>query len=97
MTLLADVDVDAQLGRLPGWSRDGKHLVRTLTLPSFMAAVALIQRIAAVAEALDHHPDIHLSWRTLTLRLSSHDAGGLTGRDLALATALGPVLDGAAA
>lgn len=94
MTLLADTDVD---NRLPaGWSRDGKHLVRTLTLPSFPDAVALIQRIAAVAEAHDHHPDIHLSWRTLTLRLTTHDAGGLTTRDLELAEALAAILAGAA-
>lgn len=95
MTLLTDVDVDTRMP--PGWSRTGKQLVRTLELPSFLDAIELIRRIAAVAEARDHHPDIHLRWRTLTLELSSHDAGGLTERDLDLAEALSPLLLGAAA
>lgn len=55
------------------------------------------RRVALTAEAHDHHPDIHLAFTALTLSLWSHDAGGITQKDVDLATALDPILDAAAA
>lgn len=72
----------------PGWtlSDDGKSIRRRYELSGFAAAVALVDAIAARAEALDHHPDLHLTrYRRLEVVLTTHAAGGLTGKDYALA------------
>ncbi len=78
--------VDAELAEKGlGWERNGDELVKTVTLATFPAAVAFVDRVAELAEAADHHPDIDIRWRTVTLRLSTHSAGGLTRKDLDLA------------
>lgn len=86
--LLSDDAVATALQELPGWERDGESIVRTATLPSFPAAVAVVDRVAAIAEERDHHPDIDIRWRSLTFRCATHSAGGLTELDIALATAI---------
>lgn len=86
--LLDDAAIAAALTELPGWERDGDALVRTAKLPSFPAAIAVVDRVAEVAEARDHHPDIDIRWRTLTFRCSTHSAGGVTDLDTALAAAI---------
>ncbi len=83
--LLDDAAVDAALASLPGWTREGDALVRTASLPSFPAAITVVDRVAEAAEASDHHPDIDIRWRNLTFRCSTHSAGGITGLDTALA------------
>jgi 4a-hydroxytetrahydrobiopterin dehydratase len=83
--LLDDTAVTAALASLPGWTREGDALVRTASLPSFPAAITVVDRVAETAEASDHHPDIDIRWRTLTFRCSTHSAGGITGQDTALA------------
>ena len=70
---------------LPRWSGDAHGLRRTVELPTFRDAVAAIVAIADDAEALDHHPDVDLRWRTLHLRLVSHSAGAVTPLDVQLA------------
>ena len=70
----------------PDWEINPKYLKRTLTLSNFREAVRFVNRVAEVAERLDHHPDILIhSWNKVTLTLSSHDTGGITARDLRLA------------
>ncbi len=86
--LLDAAAVNSALANLPGWERDGDALVRTAALPSFPAAIAVVDRVAVVAEERDHHPDIDIRWRTLTFRCSSHSAGGITALDVALAAAI---------
>ena len=86
--LLDDAAVDAALRDLPGWEREGDALVRTAELPSFPAAITVVDRVAEIAEERDHHPDIDIRWRRLTFRLSTHHKGGITDRDLALARAI---------
>ncbi len=72
--------------RVPGWQREGETIVRTVKLRDFGAAVAYIGRVAELAEAANHHPDICIrGYNRVTLTLTSHDAGGLTSRDLRLA------------
>jgi 4a-hydroxytetrahydrobiopterin dehydratase len=83
--LLSDADVTAALADLDGWERDGDSIVRTAELPSFPDAIAVVDRVAQDAEERDHHPDIDIRWRTLTFRLSTHSAGGLTAKDTELA------------
>jgi 4a-hydroxytetrahydrobiopterin dehydratase len=70
---------------LDGWEGGTEAIVRTVGLRSFPAAIAVVDRVAEVAEQMDHHPDIDIRWRTLTFRCSTHSAGGVTTRDIALA------------
>jgi 4a-hydroxytetrahydrobiopterin dehydratase len=77
--------VRAALADLDGWDGDPGAITRTAQLPSFPAAIAVVDRVAEVAEEMDHHPDIDIRWRTLTFRCSTHSAGGVTGKDVALA------------
>jgi 4a-hydroxytetrahydrobiopterin dehydratase len=70
------------------WSRDGKELVKTVKLADFAAALDYVNRVGALAEQRNHHPDISISWNTVTLRLTTHSAGGLTSSDVDLATAI---------
>jgi 4a-hydroxytetrahydrobiopterin dehydratase len=86
--LLDDLAVTAALDELPGWARDGDTITRTADLPSFPAAIEVVDRVAALAEKRDHHPDIDIRWRTLTFRCSTHSAGGLTQLDVDLAGAI---------
>ena len=84
----------ALLRDIPGWELvDGKALRRTVKCANFLDAVALIQKIAPVAEAEDHHPDLHLtSYRKLTIDLSTHAIGGLSENDFILAAKLNVLL-----
>jgi 4a-hydroxytetrahydrobiopterin dehydratase len=82
--LTAD-QIDAALSGLDGWAGDPAGIRRTAELPSFPAAIAVVDRVAEVAEELDHHPDIDIRWRTLTFSCVTHSAGGVTGNDITLA------------
>ncbi len=86
--LLDDAAITDALGTLTAWERDGDSLLRIAKLPSFPAAIAVVDRVADIAERADHHPDIDIRWRTLTFRCSTHSAGGITDLDIALATAI---------
>jgi 4a-hydroxytetrahydrobiopterin dehydratase len=86
--LLTDDAITAALTDLPGWERDGDALVRTAKLPSFPAAITVVDRVAEIAEERNHHPDIDIRWRNLTFRCSTHSEGGLTALDVALATTI---------
>ena len=71
-----------------GWeARDGVA-TRTIDTGSWAAGLALVARLGDLAEALDHHPDVDLRYRTVTVRLTTHDVGGLSERDVAFAQAL---------
>lgn len=83
--LLTDTEVAEALRALPHWERDGNAIVRTVELPTFPDAVALVDRVAEIAEARNHHPDIDIRWRRVTFVCSTHSAGGITELDAALA------------
>lgn len=87
-TVLDHAAVTAALADLPGWEAEGNAIVRTAQLPSFPAAITVVDRVAEIAESRDHHPDIDVRWRTLTFRCSTHSAGGVTELDLALAASI---------
>ncbi len=93
--LLDDDEIGAALGDLPGWEREGDTLVRIAELPSFPVAIGVVDRVAAIAEERDHHPDIDIRWRTLTFRCSTHSAGGITELDVALAASISAEIDAA--
>lgn len=82
---LSDNEIRDGLARLPGWSREADEIVKEYELPSFPDAIAFVTRVADLAEAANHHPDIDIRYRKVRVGLSSHDAGGLTTKDLALA------------
>ena len=89
MRPLTETEVEALLPRVPGWERRGSELRRTWTFPDFKGSMAFVDRVAALAEEADHHPDIDIRYSRVTLVLSTHDAGGLTARDFALAESIG--------
>lgn len=82
---LSDQDARTRLAALTGWEIDGDRLRKRYTLDSFMAAIAFVNRVAALAEAADHHPDILIEYKHVTLTLTTHDEGGLSARDFSLA------------
>ena len=71
-----------------GWTNDGEALVRRFDRGSFNGSIAFVNDIARVANAMDHHPDITISWREVTIRTWSHDVNAITDRDVALALAI---------
>jgi 4a-hydroxytetrahydrobiopterin dehydratase len=91
--LLSEDAVTAALTDLPGWERDGNAIVRTAKLPSFPIAITVVDRVAAIAEERDHHPDIDIRWTTVTFRCSTHSAGGITGADVELAAVIDELVD----
>jgi 4a-hydroxytetrahydrobiopterin dehydratase len=86
MARLTDDEIAAALANLPGWAREGDTIVKTFELPTFPAAIAVVGEIAERAEAANHHPDLDIRYRRLRVALSTHDAGGITEKDVALAT-----------
>jgi 4a-hydroxytetrahydrobiopterin dehydratase len=85
---MSDGEIDTALQSLPQWRRDGNAIVRECRLGSFREAIAFIVRIAFEAEQRDHHPDLRNVYNRVTIRLSTHDAGGVTEKDLELARAI---------
>lgn len=81
--------IEERLARLPGWERTGNAIRRTWTFPDFKGSMAFVNRVAGLAEEMDHHPDIDVRYSRVSLMLSTHDAGGLTARDFALAEKIG--------
>jgi 4a-hydroxytetrahydrobiopterin dehydratase len=85
MKLLTDEEIAAQLAAVPAWERQGDSIVTMVTRTDFRDALLYLGAVAYLAEAAGHHPDIAISWNKVTLTLSTHSAGGLTGADFALA------------
>ena len=96
---MTKIDADQareRLDKLPGWSLDGAAVRRQFTFAGFPEAVAFVVRLGYTAEAADHHPDILINYKRVTLTYTTHSAGGLTEKDFegaavatSLATALG--------
>jgi 4a-hydroxytetrahydrobiopterin dehydratase len=83
--LLSDVEIADGLAALPDWKREGDTIVRTVRCATFMEAIGLVNRVAEAAEAADHHPEMFINWRRVTFTLTTHAAGGLSVKDLAMA------------
>lgn len=81
----------AELG--PGWRTDGARLVREFSFGSFGAAFGLATRIVLLAERHDHHPDLEIGWGRLSVTFHSHDIGGLSERDFAMAARVDRLID----
>ncbi len=85
MSRLDEPEVARRLAALSGWERRGDEIRRTFAFPDFKASLAFVNRVGALAEAMNHHPDIDIRYSRVTLALTTHDAGGLTARDFELA------------
>ncbi len=82
--LLTDAQIEQELATV-AWTRAGDRIEREVRLADFRAAMAFVNRVADVAERLDHHPDISISWNRVGLSVNTHDSGGLTALDFELA------------
>ena len=84
--LLTDDQIDAAIrDHLPLWKVADKALVRSVKKPTFLDGIRLVATVAQLAESMNHHPDIDIRYTTITFRVSSHEAGGITDDDLVLA------------
>ena len=81
MAILSESEVQRQLQGLPGWTLEGRAIRKQYTFADFPAAVAFVSRLVPEAEAADHHPDITINYRKVTLNYSTHSDGGLTQKD----------------
>src|SRR5688572_6089896 len=86
--LASDAEITAALAALPGWTRDGHELRATYRFATFAAAVAFTQRVADAAERANHHPEWTVRYRSVDVRTTTHDSGGITAADLDLARAV---------
>lgn len=82
---LNDAEQQAGLSALPGWSIEAGMLVKTYAHPTFPEAIVFVNAVAHLAELANHHPDVDIRYTNVTLRLTTHDSGGITARDVALA------------
>lgn len=85
MDKLSAAQVEAGLTGLPDWHGDGAAISRTFRFHDFSGSIDFVNAIAEIAESMRHHPDIDIRYNKVTLTLSTHDAGGVTQRDLDLA------------
>ncbi|MEN9575535.1 MAG: hypothetical protein RL514_3390 [Verrucomicrobiota bacterium] len=85
MTKLTPAQIKAALPSVPHWQRKASTIRRTFEFKDFVVAIKFVNAVAKAAEKAWHHPDIDIRWNKVTLVLSTHDAGGLTEKDFALA------------
>ena len=78
---LSTSDIASRLAESPGWILDGNAIRKQYTLPSFPEAIAFVTRLAFAAEAEDHHPDLHVSYKKVTVVWTTHSDGGLSAKD----------------
>ena len=86
---LSEAEISAGLTELNGWARDGHVLVKTFSFDSYLAGVAFAASVGVIAEGLDHHPDMTIGWRRVSVSFTTHDAGNmLSAKDFAAAAAI---------
>lgn len=88
MKKLTVVQIKTALASVPGWKKCGTTITRTFSFKDFPKAIRYVNAVAQLAEKASHHPDIDIRWNKVTLTLTTHDAGGLTEKDFALANQL---------
>jgi 4a-hydroxytetrahydrobiopterin dehydratase len=85
MARLSDAEIDERLGGLDGWRRDGEAIVKEFDNGDFKGSVDFVNRLTPEAEEMNHHPDLEISWKTVTVTITTHSEGGLTDGDFELA------------
>lgn len=84
-TLLTTDGLHDALTTLPGWQVEDKELVRTFEFKTYLQGIEFVQKLGTAAESMNHHPDMLVTWRKVTVRISTHSVGGLTALDVELA------------
>jgi 4a-hydroxytetrahydrobiopterin dehydratase len=85
MAPLEDSEIETRLAEHPGWVHDGDSIRKSFKRSDFVGSVNFAQSLVGPAEAMNHHPDLEISWDTVTVSLSTHSEGGLTAADFELA------------
>lgn len=85
MALLSESEVEERLAGLDGWSRSGEAIEKSFKRGDFVGAVEFVSSLVEPAEAMNHHPDVAISWETVTVTIATHSEGGLTAADFELA------------
>ncbi len=85
MARLNDEEIQEGLAQLDGWSRESDAIEKVYEREDFLGSVAFLNDLAPVAEEMGHHPDLTISWATVTVTISTHSEGGLTAADFELA------------
>jgi 4a-hydroxytetrahydrobiopterin dehydratase len=85
VALLDDSEVEERLAKLDGWERAGDAIEKSFKRGDFVGAVAFVQGLVEPAEGMNHHPDVAISWETVTVTIATHSEGGLTPADFELA------------
>jgi 4a-hydroxytetrahydrobiopterin dehydratase len=85
MARLNDEEIEQRLAELEGWEREGDAIARTFELDDFKGSVDFVNRLTPEAEAMNHHPDLAISWNKVTVTITTHSEGGLTANDFELA------------
>jgi len=85
MALLDEDELERRLSELNGWSREGSAIVKEFSCGNFAGSVEFVNNLTPVAEEMNHHPDLAISWSTVTVTISTHSEGGLTDADFRLA------------
>jgi len=86
---LSEKQISDGLGQLKGWKRDGEELVKEFRFDNYLAGLAFASSVGVIAEGLNHHPDMRIGWRRVSVSFTTHDAGNkLTAKDFAAAEAI---------
>jgi 4a-hydroxytetrahydrobiopterin dehydratase len=85
MALLGQSEIEEKLAGLPGWEQSGEAIVKRFKRGDFVGSVEFVARLVEPAESMNHHPDLEVSWDTVTVTISTHSEGGLTANDFELA------------
>lgn len=85
MALLNDSEIEAKLAELPGWKRSGEAIAKEFDRGDFVGSAGFVSSLVEPAEAMNHHPDLEVSWATVKVTISTHSEGGLTAADFELA------------
>jgi len=85
VALLVDAEIEEKLAALPGWERSGEAIEKEFKRDDFVGSVRFAHALVEPAEAMNHHPDLSISWDTVKVKISTHSEGGLTAADFELA------------
>ena len=85
MTLLSGEEIEAKLDQLDGWERKGEAIAKSFGCGDFVGSAKFVESLVGPAEEMGHHPDLEISWDTVTVTISTHSEGGLTANDFELA------------
>jgi 4a-hydroxytetrahydrobiopterin dehydratase len=85
MALLEDSEIESKLADLDAWSRDGDAITKTFERGDFVGSVKFVESLVNPAEAMNHHPDLEISWDKVKVTITNHAEGGLTANDFELA------------